>query len=325
MRSIRRILVAVKDPSAKNLPAVDRAAELARAFGARLEIFHGITERVTAEPSRSREGPTRGAQHAIRARYHEALDRLARHLSGSGLEVRVSAEFDFPAHEAIVRRARRVKADLIVAECHAARRFAPARFHVTDWELLRTSPVPVLLVKSAKPYERPVVLAALDPSHVFSKPAKLDNVILNAAERFSRKLDGTLHALHAYSPAPIALEPVPCAAAFSTPPTLRELACNAAQNLVRALQGRVPAACQHLVADVAAQAIPSTASTIGAALVVMGDVSRSGLQRLLIGNTAERVLADLPCDVLVVKPRRFVTRVERAPRGARLVVRTHVL
>jgi universal stress protein E len=321
MLPIRRILVAVKDPSAKHLPAVDRAGELARAFGARLELFHGITERLAMGPRPAQEGSARGAQHSIHSRYDEALARLAQHLSASGLAVRVRAEFDFPAHEAIVRRTRRVKADLIVAECHAARPFAHTSFHVTDWELLRTSPVPVLLVKSPKPYEQPVVLAALDPSHVFSKPAKLDNVILNAADRFSRTLGGTLHALHAYSPSPIALEPVPRAAPLATPATLPELAAKAERNLRRAVRNRIPAVRQHLVPDIAAHAIPSIARRIGAGLVVMGDVSRSGMQRWLIGNTAERVLNDLPCDVLVVKPRRFVSLVERKPRGARLTVR----
>ena len=56
-----------------------------------------------------------------------------------------------------------------------------------------------------------------------------------------------------------------------------------------------------------------------AQLVVMGAVSRSGLKRVFIGNTAERVLHDLPCDVLVVKPPRFKARVIKRPRGMRLV------
>jgi universal stress protein E len=43
----------------------------------------------------------------------------------------------------------------------------------------------------------------------------------------------------------------------------------------------------------------------------MGAVSRSALRRLLIGNTAERVLDELGCDVLIVKPRGFKTTVPR--------------
>jgi universal stress protein E len=43
----------------------------------------------------------------------------------------------------------------------------------------------------------------------------------------------------------------------------------------------------------------------------MGAVSRRGLDRLLIGSTAERTLDRLNCDVLVVKPRGFRTNVPR--------------
>jgi hypothetical protein len=65
-------------------------------------------------------------------------------------------------------------------------------------------------------------------------------------------------------------------------------------------------------------AIPKVARETGAALVVMGAVSRSGLKRLFIGNTAERTLNELTCDVLVVKPSRFVTQVARKGRGVRI-------
>jgi hypothetical protein len=51
----------------------------------------------------------------------------------------------------------------------------------------------------------------------------------------------------------------------------------------------------------------------------MGAVSRSGLKSLFIGNTAEKVLDLLDCDILVVKPQLFGNRVKRARRGVRLV------
>jgi hypothetical protein len=51
----------------------------------------------------------------------------------------------------------------------------------------------------------------------------------------------------------------------------------------------------------------------------MGAVSRSGLKRVFIGNTAERVLNQLRCDVLVVKPRHFARRISGKRRGVQLV------
>jgi len=45
-------------------------------------------------------------------------------------------------------------------------------------------------------------------------------------------------------------------------------------------------------------------------LIVMGTVSRTGLTGFLIGNTAEKVLRQADCSVLVVKPDKFVTPVK---------------
>jgi universal stress protein E len=55
------------------------------------------------------------------------------------------------------------------------------------------------------------------------------------------------------------------------------------------------------------------------AMVVMGALARSGLKRLLIGNTAERLLDHLPCDLLVVKPVGFRPRVARRRRRVHYV------
>jgi len=102
-----------------------------------------------------------------------------------------------------VRRARLIKADLIVAGCHTGRRVAPWLLQLTDWELLQKSPLPVLLVKSSRPYHRPVVLAAIDPTHAFSKPTRLDEEILRNSAALERALRGSLHAVHAYLSLPL--------------------------------------------------------------------------------------------------------------------------
>ncbi len=60
---------------------------------------------------------------------------------------------------------------------------------------------------------------------------------------------------------------------------------------------------RHLLNQHAVNAIPKLARKIQSDIVVMGAVSRNGIKRLLIGNTAERIIDDLNCDVLVVNQR----------------------
>ena len=50
----------------------------------------------------------------------------------------------------------------------------------------------------------------------------------------------------------------------------------------------------------------------------MGAVSRSGLKGFLIGNTAERMLDRLGCDILIVKPDDFRKPVSDTPRGVQV-------
>jgi universal stress protein E len=317
MRPIRRILVAIKDPTAKSLPAVTKGAQLARAFDAHLELFHGIATPLYVD-AYSYEESIPEIERKTRAEKLEQLEVIAQKLRQSGLDVSISAAWDYPVHEAVVRRASRDKADLIVAECHGKPHIMPGLLHLTDWELLRTSPVPVLLVKTPTPYRRPVVLAAVDPAHAFSKPAKLDDEILKIAKTVSQALRGPLHAVHAYVPVPAA---VPTRQLLSES-AMKQLAAQthkaARRTFSKAVRAaNIPTARCHLVARHPIDAIAQTARKTGTGIVVMGAISRSGLRRFFFGNTAEALLDSLTCDLLIVKPTEFASRVDKRIRGVR--------
>jgi len=61
--------------------------------------------------------------------------------------------------------------------------------------------------------------------------------------------------------------------------------------------------------DSAATVIVELAKKQSIDLLVMGTVCRTGLPGFFIGNTAEKVLSEVNCSVLTVKPEGFVTPV----------------
>ncbi|HET7755723.1 MAG TPA: universal stress protein [Steroidobacteraceae bacterium] len=319
MRRIRRILVAIKDPGAGKSPAVMRAAQLAHALGAELALFQAISAPTyvdlgVAQPGSAMADIERTTRSACLAR----LEATARPLRRAGLRVTVSAAWDYPVYEAIIREAARFGADLIVAERHAGRHLAAGFLHLTDWELLRLSPRPVLLVKRPGSYRRPVVLAAVDPDHAYAKPVRLDQTVLQMGAAVAGALRGTLHAVHAYAPLPVAAFAQGVLSGRDARRLQAEASRAAARKLERAVRTvGVPRARRHLVGRHPADAIEQVAARTGSALVVMGAIARSGLKRLVIGNTAERVLDRLPCDLLIVKPAKAAARVPRARRGVR--------
>jgi universal stress protein E len=319
VRTVRRILVAIKDPALHGSAAVIKAAQLARAFRAELQLFHAITTSYVDIYGLS--DTTAGEnERDMRARIIKQLEAgaaLLRH--DDDLSVTTAAEWDFPAYESILRQARRIEADLIVAEPHAGHRFAPLVLHPTDWELLRLSPVPVLLIKTRQAYRRPVILAAVDPAHAHAKPSALDTEILTAASMLSSALDGELHGMHAYLTLPRGL----LIGDVGDPRKQeREARIAAKARFDRVLRSTgIPQTRRHLVFNSADEGIRAVAKGTDSAIVVMGAVSRSGLKRLFIGNTAERTLDHLDCDVLIVKPREFVSRLTPKSRGPRRSLR----
>jgi universal stress protein E len=322
MQPIRRILVAVKDPAARALPAVNKAAQIAKGLGAQLTLFHDIATPLYAESLRGREVDLKSWQREVQTARREQLEKLAARVRKHGIDVDVAADWDFPPYEAIIRKAQRISADLLVVENHHGTGKHPARWLLayTDWELLRLCPIPVLLVKNRRLYHRPRVLAALDPSHVHAKPANLDRQILRAGAQLVHALHGELHALHALLP------PLPVAPAMPDGPLIDvaeirdEFADTARRKLARAVDGfDVKRSHCHLEEGRPNEVIPRTARRERCAVVAMGVVSRSGLKRFFIGNTAEFVMDAVTADILVVKPADFNSRVPRAGRGVQIL------
>ena len=296
-----------------------KAAQLSRALGAELVLFHAISAPLCLEGDLNllNDGLA-AAERRVRTACRERLESIVRRLQGKGVEAVCSVQLDYPVYEATIREAVRLGADLIVAGRHAGRHTAAGLLRLTDWELLRLSPVPVLLVKRAGVYRRPVVLAAVDPDHRCSKPARLDAEILRAGSVIARALSGTLHAVHAYAPLPLA---VVSAGALTDKEVARAQARSAriaGEKLERLLrQVGIAESPRHLIARHPTDAIEQVAEQTRSSLVVMGAIARSGLKRLLIGNTAEKVLDHLSSDVLVIKPAGLIQRSPRTRRALR--------
>ena len=61
----------------------------------------------------------------------------------------------------------------------------------------------------------------------------------------------------------------------------------------------------HLVKGDADVVISELVSEKQADLLVMGTIARTGIPGVIVGNTAERLLPQIPCSVLAVKPADF--------------------
>lgn len=324
MDAIRKILVAVTQPVTASEPALVKAVQLAQRCGAELELFHCLYDPYVFRRQALR---MRGFDTSIELLVRQTRERLEQRAqvlrAESGLRVRTSVHWDYPPYEGIIRQAMRHEVDLVVASSHRRRRAARLLLEFTDWQLIRLCPVPLLLIKTARPWTRPTVVATVDPFHAHAAPAALDDAILQTGRFLSRTLNGRLHVMHAHvPPLSVIVAPMPEPIVVPAPAAkIRKEARRVRKAVLKlAVRHGVVARRVHVVAGDPAIVLPRIARRSGARVVVMGAVSRSGLKRLFIGDTAQRVLDQLDCDICVVKAPDF-----RTPVPAKLAPRAIVL
>lgn len=320
MSNGQRILVVV-DPTADEQPAVVRAARLARALGCGMELFichydpYLSGERFFDSPGLQKA--RRETMDAMLTR----LGRLAEPLAEEGLDVSTEVAWDTPLHEGIVRRALAIQPALVLKDTHYHQALRRSVFSNTDWNLIRTCPAPLWLVKPRAVAETLRIVAAVDPMHEHDKPANLDHVILREGERLAGATGGELHAFHSYDPMPaIAGTATAVATPISVP--AEDIGKDLERSHGEALGDlaetyRLPDDRVHLLRGPARELLPELARELEAGLVIMGAVARGRLKRFFIGSTAEQVLDRLPCDVLVMKPDEFTTPVRLEDAAAR--------
>jgi len=299
-RPWKTLLVVIADPFAKDQPALTKAVALSLRSGARLVLFNCfmLPQPVNDVPMGSRSQIIASALRQRRERM-EALVGAAK-----AREAKCITTWDYPAHEAIVRQVLKTKPDLLITASHRHGRLARWLLANTDWELIRQCPCPVWFVRSPEIAPKPDILVAVDPFHAHDKPAALDERLVHAASVIAAQVDGRVKLAHACQ--------IPDSAR-----SVRSLLLTRANQTVRDLAARhgVPGEDCEVKAGKPEDIIPAIERRDRADLLVIGAVSRSVDTHPVIGNTAERVIDRVTCDLLVIKPPSVaVTRATKALR-----------
>lgn len=303
--------------------AMERAVTLAQNNQARLTAA-AIAPRVTTGIQMPPGGPSSAALQAkmvnaseerleaLVAPYRERVEILTKVLVG------------IPFLE-IIREVLRNGRDLVVRTPENPD-WLDRLFGSDDMHLLRKCPCPVWLIKPEKLKSYRRILAAVDigemdlPAEVESQRA-MNRQILEMASSLAFSEFAELHVAHAWE----AIGESAMRGAFMHTPEdeivayveqerqqhearldrlMGELTGDLGQDATEYLKPQA-----HLVKGGPRKEIPALAKRLGADLVVMGTVARTGIPGFLIGNTAETILNQIDCSVLAIKPPGFVTPV----------------
>jgi universal stress protein E len=312
MQKTRRILCYI-DAQRRTHTALRRAAWLARRAGASIELL-GVcyNDYLLGHPLFDAELLQRARDSAVRGELRR-LERLAAPLRKAGLDVTSNAIWDHPLYEGIVREACTSRADIVLKDTQRHTVFDVATLSNTDWNLIRSCPVPLWLVKRRELPDPPRLIASIDPMHAHDKPAALDDAILRMSNFVAGTIGGEVHAFHSFDPrltASFTSLNAYVASSMRKEDIQKEFEEQHRRRFNEVAEFHdIAAGRAHMTAGFVHRELPALAKSLDASIVVMGAVNRNRLGRLFIGSTAERTLDRLPCDLLIVKPDWFKTPV----------------
>ncbi|MBF0244279.1 MAG: universal stress protein [Planctomycetes bacterium] len=317
MKRFKRILY-VNEPLAQQQATLARAASLARNNQATLTLLDVLPE-MAAGIGMSPGGPiSQGLMQRLTDERLTVLKTLAAHYTDGKpftCEVHIGKRF-----LEVIHAVQRDNYDLVVKPAENPD-WIDRLFGSDDMHLLRKCPVPVWLMHEHEKSNYGTILAAVGspPGACDPQEEALNRHIAALAGSLALSDFAELHLVHVWESPGIMLTP------WITHPEKMGLELEIAvrqrhQQLLDKVVGDLkthlgreawdylsPRA--HLVQGVPNREIPLLAHELGADLLVMGTVARTGIAGLFIGNTAESILDQLRCSVLAIKPEGFVSPV----------------
>lgn len=303
MRRIESVLVAV-DFSECSRSALRQAARISRMSSATLHVLHVAESLVVTEVAEATRTSPAEVRREVTARAGEDLEAWFAEIERPEkveLHVKCGSTID-----QVLRAVHDTAPDLLVLGVHGVGGVGEGAGIVAT-KAVRKAPTKVLLVNQAHTDAFRVVVACVDFSD--STPD-----VVNHAIRLAREDKSELHLLHVYSGPWHHLHyraPTP----EMSPEFRQEYLATLETRLETCLQDAEPTGGLDVKFGLLdhrsyGRGIVHYARQTGADLVVLGTHGRTRLRYILMGSTAERVLRELPCSVLAIKPEGFGIHVE---------------
>ncbi len=277
--------------------AVEEAQWLAAKTGGAVTLFHAIGD---GESAVAPSGPSDGKAALERA--PAPIAEFARQFTAgapSSQACQFAVEYG-PATEAITRRVMRGENDFVVVAKRNALGSASRRLGTIAARLVRNCPSPVWIVHTARPFPHKNVMAATDLEPVGALATQL-------GAWFAREMGAKLEVVHAWQmPMDLEMERAnlsPAAYQERVQTITETCAAKVRDGLAAEAHGAEPVL--HIGNDKPSTAILALVEKYAVDMLVLGSVGRSGLSGALVGNTAERLLHEVDCSLLTVKPDGF--------------------
>jgi universal stress protein E len=262
-------ILVVYDPTQEAQPALERAVSIAAATPCNLHVFCCIH----ADIPKNADKATTVRQQLDEQR--AVIEQAVTGLEPGGTELTIGLEWDKDWYQAVVRTSISKNADVVLKSTYRHSVGKRILNRSSDWTLIRECLCPVLLDREDSDGEVQKILAAIDIRAKSDAYQRINQNIIDFSHRLLDQGNAEVHFINAFRD-------------LKEVPDRNELvqACGIEGDRI------------HLRMGEPDEVIVQSAEEMNANLVVVGNSARSGLAAVMRGNTVERVLDRLACDVL---------------------------
>jgi len=297
-RSIKNLLVVVDD--ALSMPYLLEKAQQLSGDATSVHVVQVIYEGVAEISTAAIEDSARLKSFILESAETQLEDQLEK-VRSRFHALESATLWNARTWEGVLHAAANVDADLILKateeEQSAGEKVASVIRTPDEWNLLRHSQVPVMLVKAAAWPDDTTVICALD---VFDEGhASLNREVLQWSGHLAGLLGADLDLVYAY--------PLfePWVGEFGAVKSYADIKASVEEDARARTNALVDATGVkfrhlHLEEGHTAPVLARLVEDAGAALLVVGTHAREGVKGVLLGNTSERILHAADCDVVTV-------------------------
>ena len=226
------------------------------------------------------------------------LEELVEPVIGSVKSIETATIWHKDHWHGVIDAAKDCEADLIIKAANVEEGFGAIVHTPQDWNLLRHSEIPVMLVKPTAWVADPVILAAVDPLN--ESQEVLNKKVLEEADHLTKILGGELHVVTAYPFAEPWMGPVTVALDFEK---VKQEVEDAIKLKIKSLTEGTDVDIKYVIIEEGkpAMVIKQLIESTNAEMLVLGTVARSGVKGFVLGNTAETIIHYTNCDAVVLK------------------------
>jgi len=275
-------IFAVIDPTQDSQPALQRAITLASEEDS---YVHAFLCDYSSEQELNDASSKHEAKHQVQVRSQELLGKVMTAVGDVNCKLGKEVYWNKSWAKSATLASGRQGADLLIKTISPSRE-KTMRFKSADRYLLRNASCPVLLALPEQSGDYKKIVAAVDLESADDTHMRLNHAVISSSRQLAERTGAELYVVSAYVDQ-------------LNQDLLEEQECATQQEQIARTFG-IPTQHVFLERGPARDVILEASKRLNADMLVIGTSARKGLAGALLGNTAEKILTDISCDVLAV-------------------------